>query len=159
MVDGEAAETALELVAINHGVGPVGLRRLVRGKQPHVRHPSSFTLPLGIARPDQESVRPGVETGRVAELGQVAPDGEKRLLRGVLGKVDVAQDPVRHGVEPISSGQCEAGEGLFVTALCSSHKVGVHFPLTAGGPNLSPWEGSGPNPRRRLNNGVRDKDG
>ena len=88
---------------------------------------------LGIAGAHEEPVRPGVEARRVAELREVAPDGEQRLLRRVLGEIEVAQNSVRDRVEPIPDGNGKAREGLFVAALRSSHEIGIHAsPLPAG---------------------------
>ncbi len=81
---------------------------------------------LGVAGAHEEPVRPGLEAGRVAELRKVLPDGQQRLLRRILGEIDVAQDPVRHRVEPATDGDGEAREGLFVTVLGADHEIGVH---------------------------------
>ena len=92
----------------------------------HVRHPVPGPATLGVAGAHEEPVRPGVKARRVAELGQVPPDREQRLLRRVLGEIGVAQDPVRHRMEPVAHGDGEAREGPFVTALCESHELGIH---------------------------------
>ncbi len=126
MVDGEPAEAALELVAIDDRARPIGLHRLVSGKQAHVRRPAAFLSALGVAGAHEKPIRPGVEARRVAKLRKVTPDGEQCLLRRVLGEIDVAQDSVRDRVEPVTHGHGEAREGLFVAALCSSHQIGVH---------------------------------
>ena len=81
---------------------------------------------LGVAGAHEEPVRPGVKARRVAELGKVPPDGEQRLLRRVLGEVDVAQDPVRHRVEAVAHGDGEAREGLLVPVLRPSDQLGIH---------------------------------
>ena len=81
---------------------------------------------LGVAGAHEEPVRPGVEARRVAKLREVTPDGEQRLLRRVLGEIDVAQNSVRDRMKPIPSGDGEAREGLFVAVLCSSHEIGIH---------------------------------
>ena len=81
---------------------------------------------LGVAGAHEEPVRPGVKARRVAELRKVPPDGEQRLLRRVLGEVDVAQDPVRHRVEPVADGDGEAREGLLVTVLRPDHEICIH---------------------------------
>jgi hypothetical protein len=86
----------------------------------------AFLPALGVAGAHEEPIRPGVEARRVAELRKVPPDGEQRLLRRVLGKLDVAQNSMRDGVEPITGGHGKAREGLFVATLCSSHKIGIH---------------------------------
>jgi hypothetical protein len=59
-------------------------------------------------------------------LGKVLPDGEQRLLRRVLGKVEVTQDPARHGKEPI--GDLGGNEGVrpLVAVLGSDYEIGIH---------------------------------
>ena len=56
---------------------------------------------------------------------------EQRLLRRVLGEIDVAQDPVRHRVESVADGDGEAREGLLVAALRPNHQS-VSMPLRRG---------------------------
>ena len=43
-----------------------------------------------------------------------------------LGEVDVAQDPARHGEEPIGDLGGEDGVCLLVTVLGSDHEIGIH---------------------------------
>ena len=63
------------------------------------------------------------------ELWQVAPDAQQRLLRRVLGEVEVAQDPARNRQEPIRIPAGKDGVRLLVTALSSRHEFGVHSPF------------------------------
>ena len=70
--------------------------------------------------------------GRLAQLRKVTPDGEQRLLRRVLGEIDVAQDPLRHGMEAVADGDGEARERLRVTALRPDHEVGIHVSPSQG---------------------------
>ena len=94
-----------------------------------------FTRLLGKKRPLRG---PGLKSGRVAELGKVSPDVQQRLLRGVLGEANVAQNPVRHGKEPITEPGGEAGEGLTVSALCSFHQIGIHAYTVCAEPASNP---------------------
>ncbi len=100
----------------------------LRPSAAETRRPLAGPATLGVTGTHEEPVRPGVEARRVAELGEVSPDGQQRLLRRILGKVDVAQDPVRHRMEPIAHRDGQAREGLLVTALRSNHQLGVHAP-------------------------------
>jgi hypothetical protein len=81
---------------------------------------------FGVAGAHEEPVRPGIEATRIAKLRKVPPDGEQRLLRRVLGNVDVAQDPERHRVESVAHGDGEAREGLLVAALRPCDQIGIH---------------------------------
>ena len=73
-----------------------------------------------------------LEAGRVAELRQILPDAQQRLLRRILGEVDVAQDPARHGQEPVREPEGKVGVGLPVSSLGSDHEIGIHRPLPLG---------------------------
>ena len=126
MVDGQAPEAALELVAIDDRARVVRRRRLIGRQETEVGRPAAGPAGLGVAGAHEEPVRPGVKARRVAELGKVPPDGQQRLLRRILGEVDVAQDPVRHRVEPVAGGDGEAREGLLVTVLRPDHEIGIH---------------------------------
>ena len=137
MVDGEPPEAALELVAIDDRAQAIRHRRLVGRQEAEVRRPAARPASLGVAGAHEEPVRPGVEASRVAELRKVPPDGEQRLLRRVLGEVDVAQDPVRDRVESVAHGDGEAREGLLVTALRPSDQLGIHAASASTAPGGS----------------------
>jgi hypothetical protein len=134
MVDGQPAEAALELVAIDDRAQVAVRCRLVDRQQPQVRSPASMLPTLGVAGAHEEPVRPGLEgagstrprRGRVAELREVLPDGQQRLLRGVLGQIEVEQDPARHGKESTGDLGGNQGVGPGVTALGSDHESGIH---------------------------------
>jgi uncharacterized RmlC-like cupin family protein len=128
MFDGKPAKAALELVAINDLAQALAHRRLVSRQEAEVRRRLAVPATLGVAGTHEEPVRPGVEARRVAEIGEVPPDVEQRLLRRILGEVDVAQDPVRNGVEPTANGYGEARKGLLVAILRPDHKRGIHVP-------------------------------
>ena len=121
MVDGQAPEPSLELVPIVDRAQSLARHRLVGVDQVEVRRPAALPPALGVAGAHDEPVRPGLEAGRVAELRKVSPDGEQRLLRRVLGEIDVAQDPVRDGVQPATDGDRQARERLLVTVLGRLH--------------------------------------
>ena len=94
--------------------------------QPDVGCPATFLPALCVASAHEEPVRPGVKARRVAQLGEVSPDGQQRLLRRVLREVDVAQDAARHGQEPIGDLGGDQGVRPSVPALCSHDEIGVH---------------------------------
>ena len=91
-----------------------------------VGRPATFLPSLGVAGAHEEPVRPGLKAGRVAELRKVPPDREQRLLRRILGEVEVAQDPARHGKVPIGDLGRKEGVRLLVTSLSSDHEIGIH---------------------------------
>src|SRR5262245_64153070 len=100
MFDGKPAEAALELVTIDDLAQALARCRLVSRQEAEVRRGAASPATLGVAGTHEEPVRPGGKARRVAEVGEVPPDVEQRLLRRILGEGDVAQNPVRHRVAP-----------------------------------------------------------
>ena len=80
---------------------------------------------------------PGLEALGFAELGQLPPRGDERLLDGVLGTPDVTQDPMRDDEQPVSRAANDGGEGLLVPGPCrldegEVHPMGSHFAPLGG---------------------------
>ena len=57
---------------------------------------------------------------------------QQRLLQGILGEVEVTQDPARHGEVSIRDPGGKVGVRLLVTSLGSDHEIGIHRPLPHG---------------------------
>ena len=91
MIDGKPPEATFQLVAVRDGRDPVPNRLIGRQQAELRRHPAALPTPLGVAGAHEEAVRPGVKARRVAQLRKVPPDGEQRLLRRVLGELDIGQ--------------------------------------------------------------------
>jgi glutamate carboxypeptidase len=69
---------------------------------------------------------PGVSDMKSGLVREVLPDAQQRLLRGVLGEVEITQDPARHGEEPIRDAGGKVGVGLLVSSLSPEHEFGIH---------------------------------
>ena len=129
VIDRELAEATLQLIPIIDKSECVPGRRLVSCKHAEIHRPTSVLSALRVASADEESIRPGVKARRIAKVRKVLPDAEQRLLRRILGEAEVAQDPARHGQEPIAYLGGELGKRLPVTALGSKDEIGIHGPL------------------------------
>jgi hypothetical protein len=70
-------------------------------------------------------MEPGIEAVDVAQRRQLAPGEHQRLLDGVLGETEIAQDPKRDREQTISSPTCQAGERFLIPALACSTRVDV----------------------------------
>ena len=81
---------------------------------------------LGDAGSDEDAVEPGVEAVRIAEPGQVAPGDHQRLLHGILGPIDVAEDALRDREEAVATGADQVGVRLPVPASCGLHEIAIH---------------------------------
>ena len=71
-------------------------------------------------------MKPGVETLGLAEPRKLAPGRDERLLHGVFGPVDVTQDPMRDGEEPICRAASEGGECLVVPGSSRQDERPIH---------------------------------
>ena len=93
LLDGEPPEGALEQVAVVHGQVVVGAVRALDGKDPRALVPPLATPGLGVARVGEDAVEPRFEAGWVAQGSKLGPGRDQGGLDGVLGQVDVAEDP------------------------------------------------------------------
>ena len=107
-------EPLLELVAvgdlaaaIRHGGGLRG-----DGLDDDLEPPPPADLVLG--RVHEDPVHPGIEPIHLAELRELPPASDERLLDGVLGEVGVAQDQPGDRVEVVDLARGELPECLAV---------------------------------------------
>ena len=99
----QTSESALQLVAVGDRqvvVVPVGMSH---GSARRLADEAAITRRLGDAGSDEKAMEPGVEAVRIAESGQVTPGDHQRVLHGILGPIDVAEDPLRDREEPVAT--------------------------------------------------------
>jgi len=138
MIEREPAEASFELIAVDDRRQVIPGRWLLGLEQPDVRRPTPLPSPFRVARVHEKPVRPGLEASRLAQLRKVLPDRDQRLLGRVLGKIEVPQDPARHGEEPVGDLSGDHGVRTLVAALCPYHELGVHAPSTPDGRLVRP---------------------
>ena len=141
LVGVEAAEAALELVAIGEVERGVGLgtpsSRLADLRLD--RPPRSSPLGLAIARADEQAVEPGLEAVGVTQRRDVAPGGDERLLGGVLGPLIVAQDQTGDGVEPADREARQLRERLVIARHRPSDQVPPHRASVCAARRIRPY--------------------
>ena len=71
-------------------------------------------------------MHPRVEPGRIAEAPQVTPGDHQRILEGILGPVDIAEDPLRNREETVDAPADQVGEGLLVPVACRLDEIAIH---------------------------------
>ena len=97
---------------------PVGtVRGAIADRRLHPDGPDgpivSPPAPILVGRgPHQDPVQPAVEPLDVAQLGQLTPAADERLLDGVLGELRVAQDESGDRMEAVDLAGSELPEGL-----------------------------------------------
>ncbi len=71
-------------------------------------------------------MEPDLEAFGVAQPRELAPREEECLLHGVLGPLDIAQDPVGDGVAAVTVQVEELREGDVVASACSFEQPRSH---------------------------------
>jgi succinyl-CoA synthetase beta subunit len=122
----EAAESALELVAVDHDGVRVVLVGMVDRGQLHVEAVSPQAAHLVDAGSIEQAGQPGIEAPDIAKRRKIPPRTDERLLDGVLGLVGVTEDEPGGGVEPEDRGSCKRGEGVMIAPSRSFHEFPLH---------------------------------
>ena len=130
LLDGDAPERALQLIAGGHRRSLVGHRRSIDRQHPDVRRPVTRTLNLVVAGVDEDAVYPGLEAVGIPQMWQPAPGEDEGVLQRVLGESRVAEDPVGDGVERIADLVHQDSERLAITPSGPLHEVSVHLDPT-----------------------------
>ncbi len=122
----ESTEASLELVAISDRQEVVGAGGEVVRQGVEIGHETALARRLVDTGSDDEAMEPRVEPCRIAESGQVAPGDHQRVLNGILGSVDVAEDPLGDCEEPVATRTNQVGVCLPVAALGRLDEIAIH---------------------------------
>lgn len=122
----EAAEAAVELVAIHHAGSAVMARREIKVGDIDFEAVAPDAARFIDARAIQESVEPGVELVRVPQGGEVSPRADEGFLYRILRLVGIAQDEPGGSVQPGDRGGRELGKGVMIAPPRSIHEVLLH---------------------------------
>jgi hypothetical protein len=76
---------------------------------------------------NHQPVSPSVKTVEVLQPRQVPPDVDQRALDGILGGVQVAQDPMRDSEQRTGEMVDQELVRLLVTVPCPFHQTSVHW--------------------------------
>ena len=71
---------------------------------------------------------PGVEAVRIAEARKVTPGDHQRVLQGILGPIDVPEDPLCDREEPVAMHADQVDECRLVPALRRLDEIAIHRP-------------------------------
>ena len=132
LIGRESAEPAFEQVPVGDREELVGRGRSVDREHPEVGCSATLTRRLGDADVDEEAGQPGIEPVRIADASQITPGDHQRVLEGVLGPIDVAEDPLGDREQAIAARADEVDERRLVPALGRRQKLPIHwFPRRA----------------------------
>ena len=126
LVGRQPPEPAFELVPVGDRQELVGRRRSVDRQHPKVGHATPFPARLADADVDQELLEPRVEPVRIAERPQVTPGDHQRVLEGILGPIDVAEDPLCDREQPVGARTDQVDVRLPVAALGRLDEIAIH---------------------------------
>ncbi len=126
LVRHEPSEPAVQLVTIGDREEVVGCGEAVHGQDMELRRPPAFTCRLRDADVGEQAVDPGVEAVRIAEARKVAPGDHQRILQGILGPIDIPEDPVRDREESVTAEPDQIDESRLITALRRLDEVAIH---------------------------------
>lgn len=74
----------------------------------------------------EHALEPVVEPVRIAEVRQVTPGDHERVLKGILGPVDIAKDPAGDPEQAIEASADQVHEGDLVATSRRDHKLSIH---------------------------------
>ena len=113
----QPAEAALQLVTLTDPEQVVGCGWPI--DRQHAKVGRSATLARRVSDADigDDTVDPRVEPIRIAEPTQVSPGDHQRVLEGILGSIDIAEDPVPEREEPVACGVDQIDESRLVATL------------------------------------------
>jgi hypothetical protein len=116
LLDGQASERPVELVAVVDGHDVVPVCRSVDRQDADVPGPLPATPGLGVAGVDEEAANPRFEAIRVAQPRKLSPGGDEAALQGILGEMHVAQDPRRDREHPVAGQADQHAERVVIAA-------------------------------------------
>ena len=132
LIGRQPTEPAFELVPIGEGEQVVGGGRSVDRQHPKVHGAATLTRRLADTHVDEESAKRRIEAVRIAEPTQVTPGDHQRVLEGVLGPIDIAEDLEGDPEQPLRARADQVHEGRLVAASCRCHEIAIHpSPLSA----------------------------
>ena len=122
----QAPEAAFQLIPEPHAKELVGRGRPFERKNAQVGHPTTFARRVLETHVHEESLEPGIKPVRIAERSQVTPGDHQRVLEGILGPVDVPENPVAEGEEVVRASPDQVDERLPIPSLCRLDELLIH---------------------------------
>ncbi len=122
LLDRQAAESTLQLIAIRERAGCVGNRWLDR-RNNDACDECPLSAALVIARPNDQPIEPCVKAPRITQRRQVSPGDQERGLHRVFRLVTIVDDAHGDGVQTIDRRRCQRPERVAVTMHCAVDEI------------------------------------
>ena len=71
-------------------------------------------------------MEPRIEAARIAEAPKVTPGDHQRILEGILGPIDIAEDPLCGRKEPVLPSEDQVDIRRPIPVLCRLDEIAVH---------------------------------
>jgi hypothetical protein len=120
------AERAVDDVSIDDARELVGCRGAVEGQNLEMGVPASVTASVLDAHVRDEALDPEVESVRIAEVRKVTPGDHQRVLQGILGPIDIPENPASDRVQAVDPRSDEVEESDLISALGRDDKLSIH---------------------------------
>ena len=155
LVGRQPPEPTFEEVPVGHAEQFVGSGRSIDRQHPEVRGSATLARRLGDADVDEEALEPRIEAVRIAESPQVTPGDHQRILEGILGPIDVAQDPLGDREQPVTSVADQVDICLPIPALRRLDEITIHGSLPLEGrPSGAPSDSTGRMEQRNVHSSI-----
>ena len=128
----QPAEPAFQQVPVGHGEQLIGSGRSVDRQDPKVRGSATLARRMGDADVDEEALEPRIEAVRIAEAPKVTPGDHQRVLEGILGPIDVAEDPLGGREEAVLASADQVDVRRPIPVPCRLDEIAVHGPRLVG---------------------------
>ena len=106
-------------------------------EHPELCRPAALTRRLGYADVNEEALQPGIEPVRIAEPSQIAPGDHQRVLQGILGPIDVAEDPLGGREEVVLANADQVDIRRPIPVPCRLDEIAVHGLCLVGRASVS----------------------
>ncbi len=126
LVGRQPPEPAFEQLPVGHAEQVVGRGRSVDRQHSKVRRPAALARRLGDADVDDEALEPRIEAVRIADAPEVTPGDHQRVLEGILGPIDVAQDPLGDREESVGPRADQVDVRLPIPVPCRLDEIAIH---------------------------------
>jgi hypothetical protein len=122
----EPSEGAIHDVAIDHAGELVARNVVVEVQDLELRVSAPVSPRVLDAHVREHALEPEVEPVRIAEVRQVTPGDHQRVLQGVLGPIDIPENPSGDREQAIDTCADQVHEGDLVAAPRRDHELSIH---------------------------------
>ena len=126
LVEGELAESLLQLVSVGDRLDVVHATRDVGVKHTNGRCPSSVSRCIRVTGVNKNPEGPSLKLVGVPQVRELPPDRQQGVLQHVLGERGISEDPPGDAQERVTDLVHQLCERFLVAGAGSLHHISVH---------------------------------